>query len=162
MNLYELTAEYQNALDSIRIDEETGEVKGFEAVDAMDCAFEEKAEAYAVYIKSLDAMAGALQSEAKSLADRKKAVETRRDQMKNHLALSMVALGKEKIETARAALSFRKSTSVQISDDTIIPDDLCNIKTERKPDKTAIGKLLKAGKAVPGAELKKSSNLQVK
>lgn len=162
MNLYNLTAEYQHALDSIQIDEETGEVTGFEAVDALDVAFEDKAEAYAVYIKSLDAMAGALQAEAKSLADRKKAVETRRDQMKNHLALSMVAVGKEKIETPRAALSFRKSTSTQITDETKLRDDLWVVKTERKPDKTAIGKLLKAGEIVLGAELKQSKNLQVK
>ena len=162
MNLYELTAEYQNALDNIQIDEETGEASGFEAVDALDIAFEIKAEIYAVHIKNLDAMAAALDAEAKALADRKKRLTSRKDMMKEHLALAMAAVGKEKIETPRAALSFRKSTSVQIADDTIIPDDLCTIKTERKPDKTAIGKLLKAGEIVPGCALKESSNLQVK
>lgn len=162
MNLYELAAEYQTALDNIRIDEETGEVTGFEAVDALDIAFEEKAEIYAVHIKNLDAMASALDAESKALADRKKRLTSRKETMKEHLALAMQSVGKDKIETARAALSFRKSTSVQVADDTVIPDDLCTIKTERKPDKTAIGKLLKAGEVVPGCTLKESSNLQVK
>ena len=40
-------------MDALRVDEETGEVVGFEAVDTLDAAFEDKAEAYAVAIKSL-------------------------------------------------------------------------------------------------------------
>ena len=55
MNLYELTREFESAMANIVIDEETGEASGFEAVDGLDAAFEDKAEAYAVTIKNLDA-----------------------------------------------------------------------------------------------------------
>ena len=50
MNLYEIDA----AITAL-VDPETGEVSGFEAVDGLDAAFEDKAEAYAVTIKNLDA-----------------------------------------------------------------------------------------------------------
>lgn len=82
--------------------------------------------------------------------------------MKQHLADSMLAVGKDKISTAKAALSFRKSMQVNITSDVMVPDDLCKVIIDRKPDKTAIGKLLKAGETVPGAELVENMNLQVK
>ena len=37
-NLYELTTQFQAAMDALRVDEETGEVVGFEAVDTLDAA----------------------------------------------------------------------------------------------------------------------------
>ena len=82
--------------------------------------------------------------------------------MKQHLADSMLAVGKDKISTSKAALSFRKSMQVNITSDVMVPDDLCKVVIDRKPDKVAIGKLLKSGEAVPGAELVENMNLQVK
>lgn len=161
-NLYELTTQFQNAMDALTVDEETGEVIGFEAVDALDAAFEDKAEAYAVVIKSLLAQAQAIHAERDNLRAREEAAKRKAESMKNHLALSMAAVGKDKIETAKAALSFRKSTSVNILSDVEIPDDLCKVTIDRKPDKTAIKKALQAGEIVPGAELVENRNLQVK
>lgn len=161
-NLYELTTQFQNAMDALTVDEETGEVIGFEAVDALDAAFEDKAEAYAVVIKTLFAQAQAIHAERENLKEREDAAKRKAESLKNHLAQSMVAVGKDKVETARAALTFRKSTQVNILNDVEIPDDLCKIVIDRKPDKTAIGKLLRGGNIVPGAELIENRNLQVK
>lgn len=162
MNLYELTREFESAMANIVIDEETGEVSGFEAVDTLDTAFEDKAEAYAVTIKNLLAEAAALKNERDNMKAREDAAKRRAEVLKKHLADSMTAVGKEKIETAKAALSFRRSKQVSIVNDELVPDDLCVVKIDRKPDKTAIGKLLKSGETVPGAELVENMNLQVK
>lgn len=162
MNLYELTQEFESAMANIVIDEETGEVSGFEAVDALDTAFEDKAEAYAVTIKNLLAEAAALKNERDNMKAREDAVKRRAEVLKKHLADSMTAVGKDKIETAKAALSFRRSRQVSIVNDVLVPDDLCVVKIDRKPDKTAIGKLLKSGESVPGAELVENMNLKVK
>ena len=161
MNLYNLTAELQHAVDNIQIDDETGEVKGFEVLDALDAEFDVKAETYALTIKNLLAFAGDVKTESDNLRARGDAAKKRAEAMKNHLAQSMTAVGKDKITTSKAALSFRKSTSVSVLDDIKIPDNLCKIETIRKPDKTAIGKLLKAGEYVPGAELVENMNLQI-
>ena len=162
MNLYELTREFESAMANIVIDEETGEVSGFEAVDSLDAAFEDKAEAYAVTIKNLAAEAAAIKNERDNLKAREDSVKKYMERMKQHLADSMLAVGKDKISTAKAALSFRKSVQVNIVNDVEVPDDLCKVVIDRKPDKTAIGKLLKSGEAVPGAELVENMNLQVK
>lgn len=162
MSLYNLTSEFQAAMDSIHVDEETGEVVGFETVDCLDAAFEDKAEAYAVVIKNLNAQAQAIKEERDRLKEREDAAKRKAESLKEHLAKSMLIVGKNKIETARAALSFRKSTQVNITNDVQVPDDLCKVVIDRKPDKTAIGKLLKSGEIVPGAELVEKMNLQVK
>lgn len=162
MNLYELTTELAQAMNNLVIDEETGEVSGYEAVDALDVAFEDKAEAYAVTIKNLLAFANEAKGEADKLKARADAAKNRADQLKQHLALSMNAVGKNKLETARAALSFRKSTVVNITDENALRDDLWKVTMKREPNKTEIGKLLKSGETVPGAELETRMNLQVK
>lgn len=162
MNLYELTTELQQAMDSLTVDEDTGEVSGFEAVDALDVAFEDKAEAYALTIKNLLAFAGEAKAEADKLKARADAAKKRADNLKQHLALSMEAVGKTKIETARATLGFRKSTSVNITDEAALGDDFWKVTMKREPDKTKIGKLLKSGEDVPGAVLETKMNLQVK
>ena len=159
MNLYQLTNEFEKAMQAITVDPETGEVSGFEAVDSLDAAFEDKAEAYAVTIKNLAAEAAALKNERDNLKAREDSVKKC---MEQHLADSMLAVGKDKISTAKAALSFRKSVQVNIVNDVEVPDDLCKVVIDRKPDKTAIGKLLKSGETVPGAELVENMNLQVK
>ena len=162
LSLYELTQEFATAMQEITVDPETGEVSGFEAVDGLDAAFEDKAEAYAVTIKNLNAEAAAIKAERDRMKEREDTIKRRMESMKKHLAGSMLAVGKDKISTAKAALSFRKSVQVNIVNDVEVPDDLCEVVINRKPDKTAIGKLLKAGEAVPGAELVENMNLQVK
>ena len=162
ISLYELTSEFEAAMQQIVVDAETGEVSGFEAVDSLNAAFEYKAEAYAVMIKNLAAEAAAIKTERDRMKEREDAIKRRMDSMKQHLAESMIAVGKNKISTAKAALSFRKSVQVSITNDVMLPDDLCKVVVDRKPDKTAIGKLLKAGETVPGAELVENMNLQVK
>lgn len=162
MNLYELTSELKTAFENLTVDENTGEVYGFESIDTLDIAFEQKAEAYALTIKNLLAFSDAIKMEIDALKSRADAAKKKVEQLKTHLAESMQAVGKDKISTPKVALSFRKSTSVLITDETLIRDDLFNVKMTKTPNKTAISKLLKAGESVPGAEIIESQNIQIK
>lgn len=162
MNLYELTAQMQEAIDNIIIDESTGEATGFEAVDALDAAFDDKAEAYALTIKNLMAFAKQAKEEADALKKRADAAKNRAEKLREHLAQAMNAVGKNKVETVRAVVSFRKSTAVNITDENAIPDGLWKVTMDRNLDKSEIGKLLKSGESVPGAELETRMNLQIK
>ena len=77
MNLYELTNDLQRAMDALQTDPETGEVSGWEAVDALDVAFDDKAEAYALTIKNLLAFADSADAEADKLKARAKSAKNR-------------------------------------------------------------------------------------
>lgn len=160
MNLYELKEEYLKTLDSIEVDEETGEVLGMDLVDLLDGAFEEKAESVALYIKELLSDAKAIREEEKALADRRAAKERKAEALKDYLANTLLALGKQKLETPKVALGFRKSTVVEISDESLIPAEF--IKVKPSVDKAGVKAALKDGAFIPGAELKDQQNLQIK
>jgi len=60
--------------------------------------------------------------------------------------------GLEKLTLPEATISISKArASVEITDEAELPQGF--VKTIRQPDKTAIGEALKAGEAVPGAQL---------
>lgn len=69
----------------------------------------------------------------------------------------------EKIETAEHSFSFRKSTAVNVLNPDALPESFRRIIPEKwEPDKVALGKALKAGEFIPGAELEERLNLQIK
>lgn len=56
---------------------------------------------------------------------------------------------------------LRKSVSVEIEDDTLIPKKFMVEKVVTSPDKNSIKSALKAGESVPGCALKTNQNLQM-
>lgn len=161
MNLYDLTIEYQNALDALEIDPETGEVLNMETLDAVTGALQDKAEAVACYIKGLSAEGQALKAEEAALNLRRKQTERKAERLKEYLANALLSAGMNKLETPRCALSFRKSTQVKITNEAALPAEYVRTEIVKKPDKTALKAALKMG-AVTGAELINCNNLQIK
>lgn len=161
-SLYEISREYTEALEGLEIDEETGEILNYEALEKLDGQLEEKAESIACYIKDLNAYVCAMKTEEDSLAKRRKTAENRTAGLKKYLAECLDAAGKEKLETARCRLSFRRSSTVEIIDDKKIPEQFISRIVTLKPDKTAIGNAIKAGGTVEGACLTEKRNIQIK
>lgn len=162
MSLYSLSQDLQNALDNLVYDEETGEIlSGWEAVEALDMALDKKLENCALAYKNCLADVAAIAGEIKSFQKRKKSAENTAERLKNSIQKTMEDTGKTKFETTRAALSFRQSESVNFTDKKAIPPEFMRQK-DPEPDKTAIKKAIKAGQAVPGAELISNRNLQIK
>ena len=161
-SLYEISADFLAALDAMEVDPDTGELLNADRLDAISAAFEEKAEATALYIKNLTAFVGDVKAEEAALAERHKSAEKRVENLKGLLASSMLTVGRDKVETARAKISFRKSTQVQIDDEAALPPDFVTTTVTTKPDKTAIKKAIQAGQTVSGAALVENQNLQIK
>ena len=51
---------------------------------------------------------------------------------------------------------------MQIAEGTILPEKYTTVKTEIKPDKTALKKALQEGEEIAGVELVESRNISVK
>ena len=143
------------------IDEETGEIIDIDALDALNMERDAKIEGVVCWIKDLKAEAEALKAEKQALADRQKSAENKAESLKKWLAF---ALNGQKFSSPKAAVSFRKSQSVEIIDINALAmenDDLI-IYQEPKPDKTAIKKAIKDGRTVNGAELVENVNVIIK
>lgn len=164
LSLYEIDKAVFTVLDDgLVVDEETGEIV-FDAdkLDALETKRNTKLEAVALYIKSLEAEAAAMKAEEKALAERRAVREKEAERLRRYLSDSMQALGDTKLETARVALSFRKSESVVIEDQAALPVEFLKVKMTETPDKTAIKKAIKSGATVEGAALVENKNLQIK
>ena len=80
MNIYEI----DNAMFFL-VDEETGEIKDYEAFEEMQMIPEEKIENTALWYKNLIAESKAIREEEKALAERRKSLENKAEQLKTYI-----------------------------------------------------------------------------
>lgn len=148
------------------VDPDTGELLDLDAFLELQMERDNKIEAMALWVKELAATASAIKTEIDTLMERKKAVERRCESLKRYLA---VILQGEKFSTPKCAVSFRKSTSVQVDDSEKLVcwleqnglDD-CVKYSAPEVSKTEVGKLLKSGMPVPFAHLENKQSVGVK
>ena len=153
-SLYQINEQLLNLTDS-----ETGEIEDWSAFEALQMARDEKIENIALYHKNLLAEAAALKAEEKSFSERRKRAENKADSLKNYLATS---LNGNKFNTTKVAISYRKSTSVEVDETKLPANWLREIPATHVVDKVEITKALKAGETIEGATLKESNNIQIK
>jgi hypothetical protein len=152
-SLYEIN---QSIMDCI--DMETGEIIDIDQLHELQMDRTDKIRNIACYIKNLRSDAAAYDEEAKTFAARKKAAQTKAESLTAYLS-SM--LNGEKVKDKEYSISWRKSESVNITDDSLLPDTYL-VPQPPKVDKAGIKAALKAGTAVTGAELAEKNNIQIK
>lgn len=163
MKLFEIDARIAACvkLDESRVvDTETGEIIDIEAIAALEMERDTKLENVGCWYKQLLAEADAIKAEKQSLAEREKAKRNKADSLKAFLA---TYLGGKKFETAKVAMTFRKSEAVEFDAKCIgdVPEEFLKFK-DPELDKVAVKKAIKAGERVPGCELVARQNLQIK
>lgn len=162
LSLYEISEKYLNIFDSMEFDENTGELLNLSELDTIDAEFDEKAENIACFIKSLKYESEALKNEENNLEMRRKKLEKKQDSLINYLTSCMDAIQKEKVNTSRCVLSFRKSKAVNILDEHEIPVEFIKVVEKKSPDKVGIKNAILSGTVVPGAEIVENRSLQIK
>ena len=155
-SLYELNAALNNFV--WEIDEETGEILNALDLDAIELARDTKIEQLGLWIKNLNAEAEALKKEKEAFCAREKAAKNKAESIKQYLTW---ALNGENYKSTRVAMTWRKSTAVEVTDAARIPKAYL-IAQEPKVDKQQIKADLKQGYNVPGAELVERNNLMIK
>lgn len=166
MRLYELAANYQSFINAV----ESGEIPEDAIADTLEsitATLEEKADNTACVIKNMTAEIDALRAEERNLAERRKVKENQVKRLREYLSNALIQSGYNKIETARNKISFRKSESVKIDDESAFIEwamkDNDEYLTYKEPtiNKTAIKKALTDGKEIKGAYIEQKQNLQI-
>ncbi len=166
MKLYEITAAYQSFINAV----ESGEIPEDAIADTLEsitATLEEKADNTACVIKNIAAEILALRAEERKLAERRRIKENQVKGLREYLANALLQSGCNKIETARNKMSFRKSESVKIDDESAFIDwamknnDEYLVYKEPTINKTAIKKALADGKEIKGAYIEQKQNLQI-
>ena len=91
-SLYNLTADYQQVLNLL-YDGDVDQQTIMDTLEAIEDAIEEKADGYAMIIKTIDADADAIEAEIKRLQVRKQTLNSRKEWLKSNLEDTMRALG---------------------------------------------------------------------
>lgn len=154
--LYELTGQFLE-IYNMDIDDET-KLDTLEAID-WTSDYETKVEGYVKVIKSIEADIEARKNEKKRLDGLNKSDQTKIDNLKAALAVSMTETGQTKVDTTLFKVGFRKSEAVVV-DETKLPKKY-QVATY-KPDKKTLKELLKSGKHIKGAALEERSNLSIR
>lgn len=160
MRLHEITEamiELQNIADNDELDDEILR----DTFEGLDGAFEDKADQWARFIKDEEADIDAICNEIDRLKARKDRKQKTVDRMRLNLSGYMRAANKTKFKTALFSYGFRKSQSVEITNEADLPK-WALIEQAPKVSKTEIKEHLKAGEEVPGAKLVENESLQIR
>ena len=158
--LHEIDKDLEDLLS--QVDEETGELLiDEEALNALVMEREAKLEGMALLIKNWTAEAAMVKAEEQTLAERRRRLEKHSERLKQYL---QNALAGEKLETARVAITYRKSKAVEI-DEAVFwenPAEMFIRYTEPEVNKKAVADALKDGAVIPGAALVEKINMTIK
>lgn len=154
MNLYEIDKAISECVDG-----ETGEIIDIERLSELQIERETKCENVALWIKNLNADIAAYKAEKDAFAEREAQAKAKVESLKKWLVR---ALNGSPMKTAKVAVSFRKSESVEIEDEANIPKKWLVKKVTFAPDKTAIKNAIKQGAKVKGCTLIERNNIQIK
>jgi hypothetical protein len=162
LHLYEVSAELEIALaKAAAIAEESEGVIPDSLSDEIDALQLERAGkllACGRAYKNRDAEAEAIKAEAKRLTVRARVLENQTEWLKRYMQAHVI-IG-EKVSDEAVAISWRKSTAVEILDPALIPDQYNRITVV--PAKDEIKKALSAGMVIAGAKLEERINLTIK
>ena len=155
---------YEDLDNGNGIDLETGEIKPeiMQQLSISRNELETKAVDYGYVIKAFDEENEIIKREIERLEERKAYVKKNKERMKTIVSSAMEEFGINKIKSETLQLSFRKSESVDIFDESLIDDKFKKVKTEISLDKTAIKNAIKNGEDVQGAKIVEKNNLQIK
>lgn len=153
MTLYEIDQAIIDCLDT-----ETGEILDAERLEELNMARDQKLENVACYIKNLLSDAAAIKVEKDALAEREAWCRKRADKLSAWLA---DALQGAKFSTAKCAVSFRRSVSVDVEDVQRIPAEFLRVKTTYEPDKSAIKAAIQTGHEINGCRLVERLNTKI-
>jgi len=156
--LYELNKMFQNIQFLIESGEYEEEELKF-AIDSVTGEIDEKLEGYAMVVKNLESDIEGLKAEEKRLADRRKSLENGVKRMKEAMHDTLLMTGERKLKTPKFTISLRKSTSVQIENEDLIPQEF--FKVTKTISKSELTKRLKE-QEVPGASLVEKESLQIR
>lgn len=160
LSLFEIQKEYLELMQMIEENEGVLDEIDEAALQISQKEFVQKSSNYIGLIKHCEAdLAKAIDAEAQ-ISIFKKRKQAVIDKLKANLEQAVKLFGP--VEAGFYKLSLRKSESVVIESQELIPKDYLTSKVVTTVDKTKIKKAIKDGLKVAGASVKESKNLQIK
>ena len=166
LKLYEIPSAFREVFDSLTIDEETGEIVGWERLDELTQGAADKIANTARFIRYAEVQIDAMEKAIANIKARKQSAQNLVDKLRVKVVQALLAMpdGKRKIEEPDIKVSTRKSESVSLDDESLLDKKFVKVEviTKQSPDKKAIKEAIKSGEEVKGARLCTNYTLQIK
>jgi len=136
-----------------------------DTLEAMQGDMEVKATNVAMFIRNLESLADQIKQAEAAMAARRKAIETRADNIREYLLTNMLRTGITKIESPYFKIAIRNNpASVVVDDEASIPAKYMRQPPipDQAPDKKEIKAALEFGEIVPGARLVTKQSVTIK
>ena len=162
--LYEISEQYAELAALADSDDENMKEAVATTLECIEGDFNDKAQALVTVVHNMDSDVEAIDAEIKRLQARKTAIKNRQDSMRDYLRENMERTGIKKISCPLFTINCVAGREIAvINDESVIPDEYMAVKTEIRPDKSAIAKALKAGAEIPGVSLDRAkSSIRIK
>ena len=161
-NIFDISERYLNIIDLLSDDFVEPEVLE-EALASINEEFETKADSIVYVLRALQADTEVLKREEERLAKRRKAIDNNINNLKGTLEAMMRYTGKTKFKTTLNSFAIQKSkASVQVIDESLVPDEYKTYEQVCKVDKVSIYNDIKAGAEISGIELKENESLRIR
>ena len=159
-SLYELTEDLRHLQELVDSADDLPQQAIDEAFDLIKGELSDKLEAYQAVCAGIAGDVAAIKAEEQRLAERRKALEKRSEQMCARMLEAMRLMGENKVRTARWTFSARKTPGrIVVDDDGSIPMGFLAIKLS--PDLKAIKEHLKKVGPLPFARIEADYTLSV-
>ena len=121
----------------------------------------EKIDAVGYAVRKRKAEIGFLQEEERRIRDRRQSMEHRLADFKEYLSQIFQREGIQQIRGLKSTAYLRKSSSVEITDLSLLPSDFVETRIDFIPRKALIKEQLKNGEEVPGARMAERHSLVI-
>jgi hypothetical protein len=159
-NIFKLQENYLRIAEALADGELTPELE--QELIITEEALQEKATSYSYVIKQMEYEAEIMKKEEQRIAALRKSRENAVERLKSVIEQAMINCGISEIKGETIKLSFRKSESVEIENENLIPAEFIVTKEVKTVSKTAIKDAIKRGETVMGAKVVVNQNLQIK
>lgn len=163
MKFYEITDQYNNALDDLLFNDEIDDETRYTTLDSLEGQLVEKAKSVCAYILNAESQADAIKAHIKTMQSKLKTIENGNKSLRDYLKMNMLKTGITEIKANDGTFTAKIGKgreSVVIDDESVIPHECIVIKKEIS--KAAVKAYIDDHGGCLGAHIEKTPSLTIK
>lgn len=163
MKLYEITDQYNSAINELLYNEDIPETAAIYTLEALEGELVAKGQGVAAFILNLNYDIETLKAHEKTIATKRKSLESKQEWLRSYLLTNMLKSGISEIKAVDGTFSVKLSAGrefICIDDESKIDDKYFIVKKE--VSKTLIGAAIKEGEEVTGAHIERKPYITIK
>lgn len=163
LHLYQLTDKYKS-LEALATSDDLPEDVVRDTLEALEGEWQEKAVAVAAFIKNLESAGVAIAQAAEAMDRRAERLYARATSLRAYLQFHLQAMNIKRIEDPMFTIRLADNNpAVVVDDEKAIPEQywIQPPAPEKRLDKVAIARAIKAGEEVPGAHTDRGQSLRI-